>query len=360
MKKNNKHIATLILIFVSAGYFLTLPFADTFIGGLLSALFGASMIGGIADWFGVTALTRKPLGIPFKTEIIPRNRKKLTDSIVFMVEQELLTKEAIKSKLEHFSISKSLLSYLEKKGGKEDLSRLARVISEDILADINIEETGEYLRNILKDNTEEVRLVPLVSGAVEWLSSNLTDEKLMNRTVEEVKEFILFPGFGQLVNKIIEDIFEGISRNADKESAGKKFFFKLALAMADFSQVSPSKLSTRLLTEALEYFNAMKDPRSDQRKGLEKWLEKTSEDLLANEALQGKLEQKGRDLLEGKGSGALADYAASVLTGQDKQQKFGIYIEGILHKLVEDFVNNPTRQAAVDKYIKDGLIRLIE
>ena len=361
LKKNNKNIATILLLLVTIGFLLTLPFGDSFVGRLLGALFGASMIGGFADWFGVTALTRKPLGIPFRTEIIPRNREKLSESLVFMVEEELLTKEAIIGKLNHFSISKSLINYLDDQGGKEDLSRLANRIAEDMLAGIDTEEAGEYLIRLLKDNTGDVKLVPLVAGAVEWLSGNLTDERLLNRTVEEVKEFILFPRFGLLVNRFIEDLFNGISKNAEKESAGKKLFFKFVLAVADFSQMSPSKLSTRLLTEALEYFNAMKNPQSEQRKGLEKWLEKTSDDLLTNEALQGKIEQKGRMLLEHKGNGAaLADYIYPLIKDGGQLEKSGTYVEDIINKLVEGFKNSPSQQAAVDKYIKDALTQLIE
>lgn len=361
LKKNNRYIASIILLIVTFGFLLSLPFSGTFIGGLLTALFSASMIGGFADWFGVTALTRKPLGIPFRTEIIPRNRKKLSESLIYMVEQELLTKEAILEKLENFSISKSLISYLDNQGGKEDLSLLASKISEDMLTGINVEDAGGYLSRLLKDNTEDIRLVPLVSGAVEWLSANITDERLVNRTVEEIKELILFPRFGMLVKNVIDDIYKNLSKNAEKESAGKKLFFKFVLAIADFSDVSPSKLSTRLLTEALEYFNAMKDPQSDQRKGLEKWLEKTSDELLANEALKGSIEQKGRSMLEHSKAGtALAEYVYPLIKEGGQTGKTESYIEGVINNFVEGFKNSPSQQAAVDKYVKSALTRLIE
>jgi uncharacterized membrane-anchored protein YjiN (DUF445 family) len=361
LKKNNKYIASIILLAVTLGFLLTLPFGGTFLGRLLTALFSASMIGGFADWFGVTALTRKPLGIPFRTEIIPRNRKKLSESLIFMVEQELLTKEAIIEKLEHFSISKSLVSYLDDQGGKEDLSRLANRIAEDMLSDINIEDAGVYLSNLLKDNTGDIKLVPLVSGAIEWLSANITDERLINRTVEEIKELLLFPRFGMLVKNVIEDIYQNLSRNAEKESAGKKLFFKFVLAMTDYTDVSPLKLSTRLLTEALEYFNAMKDPQSEQRKGLEKWLERTSDELLANEALKGNIEQKGRNMLEHSRVGtALAEYVYPLIRESGQAQKSGSYMEGIIHNLVESFKNSPSQQAALDKYVKAAMTQLID
>lgn len=361
MKPNYRNMAAIILGIVTIGFLLSLPFSNTFIGGLVTALFSASMIGGFADWFGVMALTRKPLGIPFKTEIVQKNRKKLFDSLVFMVEQELLTKEAILQKFEQFNISRSIINYLDDHGGKEDIARLANIIVSDMLSGINMDETGEYLRKLLKDNTEDVKLSPLVSEAVQWLSANLADERLVDKTAEEIKEFILFPPFGKLINHVVEDIYAGIARNAEKETAGKKMFFKFVLAIADFSQVSPLKLSTRLLTEALEYFNAMKDPDSLQRKGLEKWLEKTCDDLLKNEELQNKIEKKGRDLLEHKGSGvAIADYIYPFIKDSEQLQKTGNFIDGLSNRLLEDFKNNPSQQAAVDKYIKDALTKLIE
>ena len=40
---------------------------------------GAAMIGGLADWYAVTALFTKPLGIPFKTAILPRSRNVLSN-----------------------------------------------------------------------------------------------------------------------------------------------------------------------------------------------------------------------------------------------------------------------------------------
>ena len=96
----NKNKATFILGAVSIGFFISYPFKHTLIGGLLAGGFGAAMIGGLADWFAVSALFRRPLGIPFRTAIIPRNREKIFQALVYMVENQILMKENIKSKLD--------------------------------------------------------------------------------------------------------------------------------------------------------------------------------------------------------------------------------------------------------------------
>lgn len=361
MKKNNRYIATVILIIVTIGFLIVLPFSGSFTGGLLTALFSASMIGGFADWFGVTALTRRPLGIPFKTEIVQHSREKLFNSLVSMVEDELLTKDAILEKFENFSFSASIIRYLDDSDGREEIKKLANKIVADMLSGIDMEETGEYLRKLLKDNTENIKLAPLVSEAVEWLSANLTDERLIKRTVEEFKEFMLFPQFGKLVNNFVSDVYAGISRNAEKETAGKKMFFRLAMALAEVSQISPMKLSTRLLTEGLEYLNTLKEPGSEQRKGLEAWLVRTSDDLLHNDELHDRIESKGRSLFERKGSGAaIADYVYPLLRDGGQVDGGVNFVDGLIDRLVEDFKKDKQKQADLDRYIKTALTRLIE
>lgn len=52
-------LATSILGLMVVGYIITYPF-DSFLGSLLNHGFLAAVIGGLADWFGVTALFRKP------------------------------------------------------------------------------------------------------------------------------------------------------------------------------------------------------------------------------------------------------------------------------------------------------------
>ena len=40
----------------------------------------SALIGSVADWFAVTALFRKPLGFPYHTALIPRNKERLINA----------------------------------------------------------------------------------------------------------------------------------------------------------------------------------------------------------------------------------------------------------------------------------------
>ena len=50
--------------------------------GYLHAFAEAAMVGGLADWFAVTALFRRPLGLPIPhTAIIPENKDRIADTM---------------------------------------------------------------------------------------------------------------------------------------------------------------------------------------------------------------------------------------------------------------------------------------
>ena len=73
---------------------------------IAAAGFDAALVGGLADWFAVTALFRHPLGIPIPhTAILPKRRDRIVEGIVTMVEREWLSPAVIRTRLEKFEPS---------------------------------------------------------------------------------------------------------------------------------------------------------------------------------------------------------------------------------------------------------------
>src|SRR5713226_4072361 len=59
--------------------------------GYVRATAEASLVGGLADWFAVTALFRHPLGIPIPhTAIVPRNKDRIGENMGSFVEENFL------------------------------------------------------------------------------------------------------------------------------------------------------------------------------------------------------------------------------------------------------------------------------
>jgi uncharacterized membrane-anchored protein YjiN (DUF445 family) len=64
--------------------------------GYVQAAAEASMVGGLADWFAVTALFRHPLGLPIPhTAIIPRKKDEIGEGLAGFVSEHFLTPEII-------------------------------------------------------------------------------------------------------------------------------------------------------------------------------------------------------------------------------------------------------------------------
>ena len=91
----------------------------------------SALIGSVADWFAVTALFRKPLGVSFHTELIPRNKNRLIEGIIRMVNTKLLTYDQCKSAIERIQFVPFVDQYIRSDVGRNTVRQgIATVLSE--------------------------------------------------------------------------------------------------------------------------------------------------------------------------------------------------------------------------------------
>jgi uncharacterized membrane-anchored protein YjiN (DUF445 family) len=73
----------------------------------------AALVGGLADWFAVTALFRHPLGLPIPhTAIIPANKDRIGDSLAVFLKENFLTPSVVARRLEEFDIAGAIAARL--------------------------------------------------------------------------------------------------------------------------------------------------------------------------------------------------------------------------------------------------------
>lgn len=115
MAKQPKHTAAISLGIMAAGFAATFPVVGYGAGALLHGGFEAGLVGGLADWFAVTALFRRPLGLPIPhTALLPRNRDKVVRSLVSVMENEFLTKKSIKDKVNEYLAPERVVALAER------------------------------------------------------------------------------------------------------------------------------------------------------------------------------------------------------------------------------------------------------
>lgn len=81
--------------------------------GYVEAAAEAAMVGGLADWFAVTALFRHPLGIPIPhTAIIPTRKNQIGDSLGTFVQENFLNDELVGARVRDFGPAERLGTWM--------------------------------------------------------------------------------------------------------------------------------------------------------------------------------------------------------------------------------------------------------
>lgn len=180
MKKNAKHIASISLGVMGTGFVATFPMAQAPFGFILQTGFEAGLVGGLADWFAVTALFRHPLGIPIPhTALLPRNREKVTNALVHAIQSNLLKKESIIEKLSTLHMADRIIQkgkeWLETEEAAEKLS--------DFLT---------YLADMVPEEKVVASVMPIVKNSIRKIDSSALLDRLGREVLERNAEEKLF------------------------------------------------------------------------------------------------------------------------------------------------------------------------
>ncbi|MCP1469978.1 uncharacterized membrane-anchored protein YjiN (DUF445 family) [Sphingobium sp. OAS761] len=129
----------------------------------------AAMVGGLADWFAVTALFRHPLGLPIPhTAIIPRNKDRIGDTLAVFLRDNFLTPAVVARRMRHIDVAAAAGRFLASPASgdgrlREGASRLAA----DILEALDQERLGGMVKGAIGQRLRAINIGPLVGQAIE-------------------------------------------------------------------------------------------------------------------------------------------------------------------------------------------------
>jgi uncharacterized membrane-anchored protein YjiN (DUF445 family) len=135
---------------------------------IVAAGFEAAVVGGLADWFAVTALFRRPLGLPFPhTAIIPNNRKKLVQGIRSTVENNWLSPAVITRRLERVAPSQWVIEFLADPEHATRIGEPLRDLMRRVARFLTEPEVVEFAERAI---ARQLRELPIEATAARWLS----------------------------------------------------------------------------------------------------------------------------------------------------------------------------------------------
>jgi uncharacterized membrane-anchored protein YjiN (DUF445 family) len=271
-----KRRATGLLVVMAVAFVVITVFGDnTGWTGYAQAAVAASLVGGVADWFAVTAVFRHPLGVPIPhTAVIVARKDKFGETLGAFVQENFLSSDAMTARLRDAHLARRLGDWLADRAHAETVARHvadAAVQLADMLRD---EDVQGVLHEQVRRGLETVPLAPLAG-------------KVVRGATEEGRHQELF-----------DAVLRGVGRSLDEHRETLR---------ARFEEESPwwvptaidHRIFDRLLDGLCSFFASINaDPNHELRSRLDDWITQLAERLEHSPEYRMRGEQLKAELLE--------------------------------------------------------------
>ncbi|MCU4850441.1 DUF445 domain-containing protein [Bacillus paranthracis] len=383
MSLQTKYIAGISLGVMGVGFAASIPFQGSVAGEIIQGGFEAGLVGGLADWFAVTALFRHPMGIPIPhTALLPKNRKRVTKGLINTLENEWLTKESITNKVKEMQLAQMVLQIAEREMQSDAVKKGIVTIAEKAIVSIDTEKLAVIIEKELKTYLHTMNTSNILQVLVDQLVVQEYNEKTLDYILVKVKDWTAQDEaryqLGSLGMKAMENIkvdgflqftLKSFMNIVDEDKIGgilQKFI------ISNISSLQDADNSTRQLILAKirqEIINVKENEALLQE--LEKWKEKWIANWNATDKIKEMLEQVQQKAVVFVNNEEFADkYVIPFLQKQMNKikddevtvQKIEDWLQKQVVKLVE---NNHSKigklvQENLDKLDDKTLIEMIE
>ena len=140
----------------------------------------AGVVGGLADWYAITVLFRNPFGkIPMPkflldhTEIIPRNKARIAESMGRFVQENFLSPQVVKKSLQSTDLSLAMGQWLAKAENNRQVTQVIQHSVPKIFEFVGQEQIGHFIQN---NSVQWVRNTQVNTLASEMLRAVLEND----------------------------------------------------------------------------------------------------------------------------------------------------------------------------------------
>jgi uncharacterized membrane-anchored protein YjiN (DUF445 family) len=179
-----KLAATLLLISTAALFLVARHYEPVhWAWGYVAAFAAAATVGGLADWYAVVALFRRPLGLPIPhTAIIPRNHERIAANLGSFIETNFLAPEAVERKLGEVDFASHMASWLGDRPRSGALSAFVVRMLPQALAAIDQGGLRRFFGERVQSELQRIEIAPLAAG----LLGTITEKGQHRRLLDEL------------------------------------------------------------------------------------------------------------------------------------------------------------------------------
>ena len=354
--RTRRRLALGALLAAAALALVALPFRATWWGGWVLAIAEAGVVGGLADWFAVTAIFRRPLGLPIPhTALIPANWEALAARVGAMVGNRVLTKEYVHAELQRVDVA-HLVARGAERLSREDLESATRAVTRWAAAQVApgaASELAARLRRLLLDQP----VAPTLAAALGIARRHGWDGRVIEGLVNALADAMDRPAFRATVADVIDDV---LARYRERMRPYPRLFLSVAEV---FGLINRDRIVTALHGGLRE---VAKDPEHPLRRRAAEALAELQERLRTDAGLVARVEAAKQELLDTPAVAVLLeDLAGSLEQGlrrdlAGERSELVAWIADRLERARRALAEDPTLRADLDRWLKARVTDLVE
>ena len=230
------------------------------------------MVGGLADWFAVTALFRHPLGLPIPhTAIIPRNKDRIGEALATFIKENFLIPSVVARRMRNIDVAGATGRFLQTPAGQGtriragasrliadifeslDDERLGGIVKGALAMRIRKTQVAPLLGHALASAINEDRHVPMLEATIRWTARALeANEPMIREMVHKKANWAL--KLAGLDAKLADAIVDGLRKLTVEMSTdpAHPVRVKVEEALAQLANDLQTRLETRERVEAIK------------------------------------------------------------------------------------------------------------
>ena len=159
--------------------------------GYVAAFAAAATVGGLADWYAVVALFRRPLGLPIPhTAIISRNHQRIADTLGEFIETNFLAPEPVEARLREVDFAALVAEWLSDRERSAALARFVLQLLPQTLAAIDQSGLRGFLGKRIMTELERVELAPLAAGLLSAVTEKGRHQRLLDELLSALEKVL--------------------------------------------------------------------------------------------------------------------------------------------------------------------------
>jgi uncharacterized membrane-anchored protein YjiN (DUF445 family) len=339
-------VATAMLVAMAMVFVVALQFEHLHPAvGYVIAFTEAAMVGGLADWFAVTALFRHPLGIPIPhTAIIPEKKDRIADTMAGFLRDNFLTPTVVARRMRGMNLARAAGDFLAepRPSGKSRIREGAAGLLAEMLDSLDPERLGNQVKAGLARHIERIEVAPMLGSALSAAIADGRHRPLLDALIRWAG--VALERNEEMVRSMIQARANALVRWVGLDE-------KLANSVLDGLY--------RLLAEVLV------DPDHPLRKTVEEGLEKLARDLSDDPETRAKVEAVKRDILANPAAGdwwmgVWEKLRLSLISmARDPDAALGGQLGESLAELGRSLQNDPSLQWQVNRFARRTTVGLV-